>query len=199
MERLTPLDPSFEPILRDLLARAFRSTLHRLRGLRALLGGWVECGVPPGSEGRVRVRLEEDMVLLARLDWLGSMLHHPQPLKLLQAGEAPSVLLAAALGLGTPEEARERLPRVPDPEMAVALALALQMLTPDGTLDRDLSLHGEEQSLVVVAAKRRPADLSAWRAAFERWTLEIEAERIVLRPAEQHARQLELGAEPPQG
>jgi hypothetical protein len=196
LERLTPLDPSLEPVLRDLLARAFRSTLHRLRGLRALLGGWIECGVPPGAESRVPLRLEEDMILLARLDWIGSMLHHPQPLKLLESGEAPSVLLAAALGLGTPEEARERLPRVPDPEMAVALALALQILAPNGTLERDLSLRWEDHHLVVESEKRRPADLSAWRAAFERWSLDIDGQRIVLRPAELQVRQIEFGAEP---
>lgn len=182
MEKLTPLDPALEPLLRDLLARAFRSTLHHLRGLRALLGGWIEIGVPPGSEGRVRLRLEEDMILLARLDWLGSMMHHPQPLRRLHAGEAPMVLLAGALGLGTPEEARERLPKVLDPEAAIALAFWLQAVAPDGMVDHDLHLHWMNGSLVVDAKSPRETDLGAWRASFAPLALACELDRIVLRP-----------------
>lgn len=182
MEKLTPLDPALEPLLRDLLARAFRSTLHRLRGLRALLGGWIEIGVPPGSEGRVRMRLEEDMLLLARLDWLGTMMHYPLPVKRLHAGEAPAVLLASALGLGTPEEARERLPQVLDPEAAIALAFWLQAVAPDGLADHDLHLSWSSRSLVVTVKSPREASLDAWRAAFAPLALECELDRIVLRP-----------------
>ena len=93
-------DP-LEPLLKGLLSKTFRTTLHRLRGLRALLGGWIEIGVPPGSEHRVHARLEEDMLLLARLDWVGTMLPAPPPCSRLEAGEAPSVLLATALGFGS--------------------------------------------------------------------------------------------------
>lgn len=182
MARLTPIDPSLEPALRDLLARVFRSTLHRLRGLRALLGGWIECGVPPGSEGRVHLRLEEDMLLLARLDWLGSMMNHPLPLKRLEAGEAPAVLLAAALGLGTTEEAGARLPQVIDAEAAIALAFWLQTVAPDGVLDLDLHLQWQNRSLVIESTHRGAADLGPWRAAFSALALECEPTRIVMRP-----------------
>jgi len=150
--------------------------------LRALLGGWIELGVPPGSEDRVRLRLEEDMLLLARLDWLGSMMQHPQPLKRLQAGEAPVALLAAALGLGTPEEARTRLPQIVDPESAIGLALWLQAVAPDGRLEHDLQLQWLNRCPVLTAKEPREADLEPWRAAFAPLALECELDRIMLRP-----------------
>lgn len=70
--------------------------------------------------------MDEDLLLLARLDWLRSLLHHDPPLERCYGGEAPMVLLAAALGVGTPEEAGTGMPDIVDPEAAVALALWLQ-------------------------------------------------------------------------
>ena len=122
------------------------------------------------------------MMLLARLDWVGSMMHHPQPLKRLEAGEAPTVLLAAALGLGTPEEARERLPQVLDAEAAIALAFWLQTVAPDGMLEHDLHLQWQNRSLMLTCTNRRTADLSAWSASFGPLAIECEAARIVMRP-----------------
>jgi len=180
LDQTSPAEPVLDSLLRELLARGFRSTLHRLRGLRGLLGGWIELGVPPGSEGRVQMRLEEDMVLLARLDWIGTMLHQAPPLKRLEAGEAPAVLLSAALGLGTPEEARERLPQIVDPAVALGLALWLQAVAPDGMLDHDLHLHWQNRSLVVECANRRNPDLNAWSAACGPLVSESSAHRIVL-------------------
>jgi hypothetical protein len=173
-------------IHRDLLHRAFRASLHRLRGLRALLGGWIEIGVPPGSEHRVQPRLEEDMVLLARLDWLGTMMHHAQPPARLHAGEAPQVLLAAALGLGTPEEARERLPHIVDPEAALALALWIQAKAPEATVGDGILQRWQGRSLVVELAAPRPAELAEWDAVYGHQVLQREPHLLVMRPGAFH-------------
>lgn len=173
---------TLEPICRDLCKRALGASLHRLRGLRGLFGGWIEVGVPPGSEDRVRLKLEEDMILMARLDWLGSMLHRMPPRARLRSGEAPAVLLAAALGLGTPEEAGERLPRIQDPEAALALALWLQAKAPAVELGGDLHLSWQGRSLVVELAAPQPAELEEWLAEFGACVQHREPHRLVLRP-----------------
>lgn len=170
-----------EPI-RQLLARAFHSTLHRLRGLRALLGGWIEIGVPPGSEERVRDRLGEDMTLLARLDWLGSMLFLTPPLQRLEAGEAPSVLLAVALGFGSPEEARERLPVILAPRAGLALALYLQNRAPEAVLGHDLQLRWEGRSLVVDFAAPSPSGAAEPEAELAEFLLRHEPQTLAFRP-----------------
>jgi hypothetical protein len=168
--------------LRFLLARAFRLTLHRLRGLRALMGGWIEIGVPPGSEPRVRTLLEEDMQLLARLDWIGTLLAHAPVAQRLEAGEAPAVLLAAALGVGTPEEAHAALPLVQEPRAALALATWLQAKAPDAVLGRDAHLRWEGRSLVVELAAPRPAELGEWEAHYGELVTRREPHALVFRP-----------------
>lgn len=173
---------SLEPVLRDLLQRAFRASLHRLRGLRGLFSGWIEIGVPAGSEARVRLKIEEDMILLARLDWLGSMLHHVPPQARLQAGEAPAVLLAAALGLGTPEEAGEMLPRVLHPEAALAAAAWLQALAPGAELGEGIQLRWQGRSLLIEIAREQPADLEAWQAEFASAVLQRGPRTLILHP-----------------
>lgn len=168
--------------IRSLLARAFRFTLHRLRGLRALMGGWIEIGVPPGSEARVRGLLEEDMSLLARLDWIGTLLSHAPIAKRLEAGEAPAVLLAAALGLGTPEEGRARLPEPATPRAALALATWIHAKAPEAVLGRDLLMRWEGRSLVVELADPRPAELAGWVAEFGDLVLRREPQSLGFRP-----------------
>ncbi len=122
------------------------------------------------------------MVLLARLDWLGTMMHHAQPPVRLHAGEAPQVLLAAALGLGTPEEAHDRLPRIADPEAALALALWLQAKAPEATVGDGILQRWQGRSLVVELAAPRPAELADWDAAYGHQVVQREPHLLVMRP-----------------
>lgn len=171
-----------ETLLRDLLGKSFHAVLHRLRGLRALLGGWIEIGVPPGSEDRVHSRLEEDMALLARLDWIGSMMITTPPPERMEAGEAPGVLLAVALGISSAEEARARLPLIQNPRAAVAAALWLHASAPHCVLNHDARLAWEGRSLVIELTAVRPADLAEWDAAYASLILSRDPRRIVFRP-----------------
>lgn len=147
-------------LARDLLDRAMRATLHRLNGIHALLSGWLLIGIPPGQETAVEARLDEDRLLLARLSWLRGVLHAGVRPEVLLAGEAPRVLLAAALGLGTPEEAASRLPRFADPQAGLALALWAQAVRGnDGEAVPSVGIG--EQGLVArhPKASRRAGDL----------------------------------------
>ena len=183
-----------EDLLRALLARSFRAVLHRLRGIRGLLGGWVEVGVPPGSEHRVRARLDEDMALLQRLDWLGSMLIHTPPLQRMEAGEAPQVLLAVALGMGSPEEARAKLPGILEPRAAVGAAVWLQACAPECALGYDVHLRWEGRSLRIELARPHAAELAEWEASYGDLLLHREPAAIVFRPGLFSPAQAEDGA-----
>lgn len=190
-----PLKPlSLDDLLRALLARSYRAVLHRLRGIRALLGGWVEVGVPPGSEHRVRARLDEDMALLQRLDWIGSMLIHTPPLQRMEAGEAPQVLLAVALGMSSPEEARTRLPVIHDPRAAVGAALWLQACATECVLDYDVHLRWEGRSLRIELVRPHAADLPEWEASYGDLLLRREPAALVFRPGLFAPAQAEDGA-----
>lgn len=166
--------------LRDLLDRCFSITLHRLRGVRGLISGWIEVGVPPGEEHRLRERMEEDLQLLARLDWLRSLLHHDPPLERCYGGEAPMVLLAAALGVGTPEEAGTLMPDIVSPEAAVALALWLQGST---TAYDSASIRTEwfDKQLEVRLAVVQDRDWSAWTRQFGHLLIDQEPHRLRFR------------------
>lgn len=177
-----PKPTSPDELLRALLAKCYRAVLHRLRGLRTLLGGWIEIGVPPGSEDRVRSRLEEDMALLARLDWIGSMLITTPPPERMEAGEAPTVLLAVALGISSPEEARARLPRIREPRAAVAAALWLQAQAPNCVLDHDARLGWEGRSWTIDLTTAGATNLSAWETAYGDLLLRRTPQRLVFRP-----------------
>jgi len=155
--------------------------LHRLRGVRGLLSGWIEVGVPEGEQGRVHQRLEEDLLLLGRLDWLRSVLHHAPPRQRILLGEAPAVLLACALGIGTPEEAGERLPIINKPEAALALALWLQMQTK--VFDSASIRYGwQGDCFEVVLADSKDVKLEAWHQLYRQWIAESEPNRLMLRP-----------------
>lgn len=123
-------DPSsFAHILaRELLTLSFRATLHRLRGVRSLLSGWAMLGPGSTEEKTLNLRLKEDKTLLARLDWIHSFQNTFLDPALLLSGEAPAVLLAARLGLGTPEEAYKTLPSYSEPGIALGIAFTLQAL-----------------------------------------------------------------------
>ena len=176
----TPLAP-FQPQLRDLVDRCFGITLHRLRGVRGLISGWIEVGIQPGSEHRLKERMEEDLILLGRLDWLRSMLHHTPPMERCFGGEAPAVLLSAALGIGTPEEAGGQLPEIIDPEAAIALAIWLQACTTDfdsASIRQEWFGNQLEIRLAVV----QDHDLEPWRARFRSLLVDCEPHRLRFRP-----------------
>lgn len=159
-----------------------RGTLHRLRGLHNLFSGWIELGVPPGAEARVRIRQQEDAILLGRLDWIGTMQAHGPSRALLVSGEAPTVLLAAGLGLQTPEDAGTRLPRIQEPEAALAAALWLQAKAPEAMFGHDLHLRWRGRAAAFELATPRPAELDAWQSEFAEWVAQREASLLLLRP-----------------
>lgn len=125
--------------------------------------------------------MDEDLLLLARLDWLRSLLHHDPPLDRCYGGEAPMVLLAAALRVGTPEEAGTSLPDIISPEAAIALALWLQGNT---TAYDSASIHSAwfgkqfEVRLSVV----QDHDWTEWQARFGHLLVEQEPHRLRFRP-----------------
>ena len=159
-------DSSLQATLHDLVNRCFSITLHRLRGVRGLVHGWLEIGVPETEMPRLRAHMEEDLVLLARLDWLRSFLHHSPPLERCTGGEAPSVFLAAALGLGTPEEAKERLPEIKDAEAALALSLWLQGCTTAYDSESIRVSWPDHHLEVQLAIQQDWPGIKAWRAQF---------------------------------
>jgi len=161
-----PLEPfDLETTLRKLADRTFTATLHRLRGVRGLLHGWSQVGVPVQDASQLETRFEEDLNLLSRLDWLRSLLLHQPPLERLEGGEAPMVLLACALGHGTPSENRQgidgRLPQAKQPAGALSLALWLEAVNPvDRTADHHWGFEGEQMYLL--HQNPQPVDCQAW-------------------------------------
>lgn len=174
------MEPLGQPF-RDLVDRCFGISLHRLRGVRGLLSGWIEIGVPEGEQKRVQHRMDEDLRLLGRLDWLRSMLHHAPPRKRVLLGEAPAVFLACALGLGTPEEAGERLPLINQPEAALALALWLQMRS-EAFDSASVLCAWRGDCFEVTLACANDTDISAWQRVYSQWIAEIEPHRLLMRP-----------------
>ena len=175
-----PMSQPNHPLLGDLVDRCFSITLHRLRGVRGVISGWIEIGIPPGEEHRLNERMDEDLTLLARLDWLRSILHHSPPMQRCYGGEAPQVLLAAALGVGTPEEAGERLPDIKDPEAAVALALWLQ----GSTIAYDsasIRLEWFGDQLEARLAVTQEQDWKHWKHCFSHLVVEMEPHRLRFR------------------
>lgn len=173
-------EPFGQPF-RDLVDRCFSISLHRLRGVRGLLSGWIEIGVPQGEQNRVHQRMDEDLLLLGRLDWLRSLLHHSPPRQRILNGEAPAVLLACALGMGTPEEAAERLPVIEQAEASLALSLWLQMRA-EIFDSSSVKCDWKGNCLEVTLACANDGDLSSWRRNYGQWIAEEEPHRILMRP-----------------
>ncbi len=176
-----PAEEPFGQDFKDLVDRCFSISLHRLRGVRGLLSGWIEIGVPEGEQARVHQRMDEDLLLLGRLDWLRSMLHHSPPRQRVLHGEAPAVFLACALGMGTPEEAGDRLPIINQPEAALAVALWLQRRAHE--LDSvSISFGWKGDCLQVELASAKDADVSLWSRVYAEWVASAEPNRLLMRP-----------------
>ena len=169
--------------LHGLADRAFRCSLHRLRGVQALLAGWAEIGTGPSDRDRLRKHQEEGHALLARIEWLHGLQGRELPLARLTAGEAPKVLLAAALLHATPEEAGDHLPQILDPEAAIALACWLQTVLANERADSGVvrsTWHGG--TLEVRVEPVQTAELGPWNELFGGLLLEQEDARVVFRP-----------------
>jgi len=104
-----------------LLYRAHRASLHRLRGVIQILGGWATLGTPEPADEKIRVRMQEAHTLSERLDLLWHLQSEQHP-DLTNPIIAPAIL-ASALRAGTPEEAGARLP-VPQSHPIAFLALS---------------------------------------------------------------------------
>ena len=130
-QETTPFDGS--SLLSTALNAAMKATLHRLRGVRGLILGWAMVGVPHGEEAKLQSRLDEDLSLLGRLDWLRAVLYQTPAISRLERGEAPDVLLAAALRYGTPEEAGDRLPDILLPQAAIAISIYFANLSEENS------------------------------------------------------------------
>jgi len=165
-----PTQPTeLDVTLRKLADRAFTATLHRLRGVRGLLHGWSQVGVPVQDLPQLDARFEEDLELLARLDWLRSLLLQSPPLERLEGGEAPLVLLACAMGHGSPGEVQlnrpQIIPQAVQPAGALSLALWLEEAIPYETVSNlEWSFSGD--SLHVRHGQARNLDCTPWTQKF---------------------------------
>lgn len=165
MSSRPPEPTDLDVTLRKLADRAFSATLHRLRGVRGLLHGWSQVGVPIQDLPQLDARFDEDLQLLARLDWLRSLLKQSPPLERLEGGEAPLVLLACAMGHGSPGESQlNRAPSIPNaiqPAGALSLALWLEEAVPyESTASLEWSFA--EDSLHVHHQQARALDCASW-------------------------------------
>jgi hypothetical protein len=125
--------------------------------------------------------MDEDLLLLGRLDWLRSLLHHAPPRQRVLLGEAPAVFLACALGMGTPEEAEERLPLILQPEAALALALWLQIRA-QAFDAANIQCSWKGKCLEVTLASVNDADLTAWSRQYGEWVVESDPHRLLMQP-----------------
>jgi hypothetical protein len=121
------------------LHRCHRACMHRLRGNTQVLGGWAELGMMQDDSTRIRDRVMDGQKQMARLEMLWTYAQQPieqffaqtEQAKFWQDAKAQEVdlaeiFLAAALRLGTPEEASHLLPKVCDPQAAWATSLWLE-------------------------------------------------------------------------
>ena len=111
--------------LQSLAELGFRTTYHRLRGVRGVVAGWIEIGIPKEQKARILANLAQEQVLLLRLEEM-----HRACVETISTADAivggkPEVFLAATLKLGTPEEGAQLMPSVLEPEAALALAVWL--------------------------------------------------------------------------
>lgn len=147
-----------------------RATVHRLRGVRGLITGWALIGITDAQKDGLRDRIDEDRVLLGRLDWIREALRVEPEVKTLARGEAPQVLLAAALGFGTPEEAHNAIPHTRVPVAGLALALWVHMATNGKAADTELRVQLDTYNSELTAQLPNQVDnfrqIAAWSICY---------------------------------
>jgi hypothetical protein len=119
--------------LRSLAELGFRTTYHRLRGVRGVVAGWIEIGIPEEQKARLLANLAQEQVLLLRLDEMHQACVEAISTSDAIVGSKPEVFLAATLKLGTPEEGAELMPSVLEPQAALALAVWLLQRNCEGS------------------------------------------------------------------
>jgi len=102
--------------------------MHRLRGLCNLIGGWALLGESEGIETKIEAYMQESAILFDRAERLCILLAKVPRTKDFNDQATTSMILASALGMGTPEEAGNNLPICTSPTRSLELALALQAL-----------------------------------------------------------------------
>jgi hypothetical protein len=123
----------------SVLHRSHRACLHRLRGDTQVLGGWAELGMMQKDQAKVRDRVLDGQQQMQRLELLWTYALQPAEEFLaaveladfwhdarVQEFAIAEVFLAAAMRLGTPEEAPTLLPTVSDPNAAWATSMWLE-------------------------------------------------------------------------
>ncbi|MDP6962838.1 MAG: hypothetical protein QGF46_01585 [Planctomycetota bacterium] len=111
--------------LLSLAELGFRATYHRLRGVRGVVAGWIEIGIPDEQKTRILANLAEEQDLLLRLEEMHKASIHPFSTPDALVGNKPDIFLAASLKLGTPEEGAELMPSILKPQAGLALAVWL--------------------------------------------------------------------------
>jgi|MDSW01.2.fsa_nt_gb hypothetical protein len=106
----------------ELAEMGFRATYHRLRGVRGVVAGWIEIGIPEEQKPRILSNLAKEQELILRLDEMHQAAcgrWNPADAAL---GVRPAIFLSACLQLGTPEEGGELMPSILKTDGALALA-----------------------------------------------------------------------------
>ncbi len=111
--------------LQSLAELGFSTTYHRLRGVRGVVAGWIEIGIPEQQKTRILANLAQEQVLLLRLEEMHQACVEPLSTSDALVGDKPEIFLAATLKLGTPEEGADLMPSVIEPQAALALAVWL--------------------------------------------------------------------------
>jgi len=175
-------------LLLELLDRAHRAVLHQLRNARHLSRGWGRLRPGPERDARLEAAERADALQLERLDWIAARLRelHAGGMPALDALAEPraaALLLAAALGWGTPEECRARLPRIQDGRAALALALWLRIQAGPGREDPGLHWLSGRSLWAVQVERSAQAPPAWWIECFAGLLAEAPARKtLVLRP-----------------
>ena len=152
----------------NLLALAelgFRTTYHRLRGVRGVVAGWVEIGIPEGQKARILANLAQEQALLLRLEEMHQACVEPLSTADALVGEKPGIFLAAALKLGTPEEGADLMPSVIEPQAALALAVWL--------LERNSDHNDVRPSLAIIDGAVTATIEDSTRPSAPAWPAEL--------------------------
>ena len=150
----------------ELAEMGFRATYHRLRGVRGVVAGWIEIGIPEEQKSRILSNLAKEQELILRLDEMHQAAcgrWNPADAAL---GVRPAIFLSACLQLGTPEEGGELMPSILNVEAALALATWF--------LQRDCANKGVQTSLQLEDSIMTACVENSARDAATSWPQELK-------------------------